>query len=551
MVNVLLVDDEQELLEIASEFLENIGEIEVDVSLGADDALEKLKETRYDVIVSDYQMPGSNGITFLKKLRERNDHTPFILFTGKGREEVVIEAINNGADHYLQKGGDPRAQFTELVHQINSAVRGTQAESDLRRRTEELDNFFNLGLDLMVIADIDGYFKVVNSRWERVVGYNAEELTAHPFMDFVHPEDAEATKAAMSVLASQGEVQNLVNRYRAKDGSYRYLEWMSHPVGKRIYAVARDVTDAKMDEIKQKHLSEVLRAIRNVNQMLVKERNREKLLDGICSNLAANRGFSMVWVAAFNKDGSFNSLHGSGSRMSTNGFRCSFESNVLPVCIRKAMEKNTLVISDVTSNDCTERQRCGIQDGETSLCIPIKLRARAYGAILVLLPSNVPVTSEEISLLEEIAGDIAFGLGSIDNEEAMEVARKSLVESQALFSSIFHRSPVPMAITRQSDGLFIELNDSFLEIMHYDRQGTIGKTTQELRAWAIPGERRMLIDELTRNGFVRQRRIAVRTGDERLMKVELSMIPVTYRGEKCLLSTFLKEPEEMESHQLH
>jgi PAS domain S-box-containing protein len=548
MVKVLLVDDEQELLDIASEFLMDSGEIEVDVSLNADEALERMKENHYDVIVSDYQMPGNDGIAFLKVLRERNDRIPFILFTGKGREEVVIEAINNGADHYLQKGGDPKAQFAELVHQINNAVRGRQAEDTLGRRTEELDNFFDLGLDLMGIADNNGRFRVVNRQWERVLGYTAEEVTSRPFMDLVHPEDVEATKAAMSVLTSQGEVLNFVNRYRAKDGSYRYLEWMSHPVGKTIYAVARDVTDAKTNELKQKHLSEVLRAIRNVNQMLVKERNRENLLGGICSNLAATRGFSMVWVAALNKDGSFQSLHGSGSKKSINEFRGSFESGILPKCFRKAIEKNTFIVSDRTSKDCDDWQHCGIQDGETAVCVPIQLRQRAYGALLVLLPANVPVTSEEISLLEEIAGDIAFGMGSIESEEAMELARKSLLDSQALFSTIFYRSPVPMAITKQSDGMFIEMNDSFLKIMQYDRQATTGKTTQDLRAWANPAERQMLINELTRNGLVRQRRITVRTGSGKMLKVEISMLPITYGREKCLLSTFLKEPEDAQIH---
>jgi signal transduction histidine kinase len=73
-------------------------------------------------------MPEMDGITLLKQIRARTRDLPFILFTGKGREEVVIEALNNGADFYLQKGGDPKAQFTELEHKIRQAIR--QHESD-------------------------------------------------------------------------------------------------------------------------------------------------------------------------------------------------------------------------------------------------------------------------------------------------------------------------------------------------------------------------------------------------------------------------------------
>jgi response regulator RpfG family c-di-GMP phosphodiesterase len=72
-----------------------------------------------------------NGIEFLKEIRKRYPDLPFILFTGRGREEVVIEAINNGADFYLQKGGDPKAQFAELNHKVLQAVKRRRTEREL------------------------------------------------------------------------------------------------------------------------------------------------------------------------------------------------------------------------------------------------------------------------------------------------------------------------------------------------------------------------------------------------------------------------------------
>ena len=104
-MRVLYVDDEKALLDIARIFLERTEGFRVDVSESATAALELLANTHYDAIISDYQMPEMDGIEFLIRVRSVLGDIPFILFTGKGREEVVIKAIDNGVDFYLQKGG--------------------------------------------------------------------------------------------------------------------------------------------------------------------------------------------------------------------------------------------------------------------------------------------------------------------------------------------------------------------------------------------------------------------------------------------------------------
>ena len=120
--SVLYVDDEAALLEIGKLFLERGGQFSVDTINSATAALTMLAAKTYDVIVSDYQMPGRDGIDFLRTVRNSGNSIPFILFTGRGREEVAIQALNEGADFYLQKGGEPISQFAELSHKIQIAV---------------------------------------------------------------------------------------------------------------------------------------------------------------------------------------------------------------------------------------------------------------------------------------------------------------------------------------------------------------------------------------------------------------------------------------------
>jgi len=131
MIAALYVDDEPSLLEVGKIFIERTGDIRVDTALSAPEGLSKIRSTPYDVVISDYQMPGMNGIEFLKAVRSEYPLLPFIIFTGKGREDVVIEALNCGADHYIQKGGDPKAQFAELIHTIRRAVERKRANDSI------------------------------------------------------------------------------------------------------------------------------------------------------------------------------------------------------------------------------------------------------------------------------------------------------------------------------------------------------------------------------------------------------------------------------------
>ena len=138
MIEILYIDDEADLLDIAKEFLERSDDIHVDTALSVSVARDMMEQTRYDAIISDYQMPVMNGIDFLKELRSEGNKVPFILFTGRGREEVVIEALNSGADFYLQKGGNPSSQFLELEHKVKEVVRRNRAEGALKENEERL-----------------------------------------------------------------------------------------------------------------------------------------------------------------------------------------------------------------------------------------------------------------------------------------------------------------------------------------------------------------------------------------------------------------------------
>jgi PAS domain S-box-containing protein len=132
MIRILLVDDEPELLELEQRILEQkFGFATITASSG-NEALEVFENQTIDAIISDYSMPGMDGIALLRKIREIHSTIPFILFTIREREEIAIEAINNGANFYMQKEKLPQVVFAELAHAITKSVELFRAEKNLK-----------------------------------------------------------------------------------------------------------------------------------------------------------------------------------------------------------------------------------------------------------------------------------------------------------------------------------------------------------------------------------------------------------------------------------
>jgi PAS domain S-box-containing protein len=249
MIRVLYVDDEINLLEIAKLFLESTNEISVDTLDSPVVGIETMDLRRYDVIVSDYLMPEIDGIEFLKRVRSKYGDIPFILFTGRGREEVVIDAINYGADFYLQKGGDPKSQFAELAHKIRQVVRRTSAEGLLKQNESWLQSIINYSDDTIFLMNQDGAIIYSSPSAETIFGYSSAFLTGKNHIALAHPDDANIIRAELADVFNKEHVRHPVNyRIRRDDGTYIFVEsvftCLFDVVGiQNIIVTTRDMTE--------------------------------------------------------------------------------------------------------------------------------------------------------------------------------------------------------------------------------------------------------------------------------------------------------------------
>lgn len=137
----------------------------------------------------------------------------------------------------------------------------TAVDITARKSAEaELEQFFSVALDLLCIADAQGYFRRLNRAWETTLSYSLQELQSRPFLEWVHPDDLPATQAAMQQLIEEEQLDHFVNRYRTQDGSYRFIEWRASLAGSLIYAAGRDITLAKLAEEQMKAAKEAAEA---------------------------------------------------------------------------------------------------------------------------------------------------------------------------------------------------------------------------------------------------------------------------------------------------
>jgi eukaryotic-like serine/threonine-protein kinase len=194
----------------------------------------------YEVLTGHPPFSGPDTHEVLRKVREEQPSLP------REHWAEVPPALEAICIRALAKSPTDRfASASELA----TAVQSWQ-EVERRETQEERDRFFTLSLDMLSIAGFDGYFKRLNPAWERTLGYTLDEMLAKPFVSFVHPDDQELTTVESARIAEGTGTITFENRYRCKDGSYKWLLWTATAYATRqlIYANARDITERKQAE---------------------------------------------------------------------------------------------------------------------------------------------------------------------------------------------------------------------------------------------------------------------------------------------------------------
>jgi PAS domain S-box-containing protein len=290
----------------------------------------------------------------------------------------------------------------------------------------------------------------------------------------------------------------------------------------------------KNNQDKINRLKRVLRAVRGVSRLLVKEKNREKLINGICQTLIKNRGYHNVWIAILDTAGKLVASAQAGLGKEFSAMRQLFERGELPDCAHRVLSEPGVVVIEDPEKECSDCPLSAYYGGRGGMTIRVEHDSRIFGLLCVSASKDLIGDSEEISLLEEFAGDLAFALHSMELEENRRKANKLLRQAEKRYRSVFENTGSATLIIDEDMTLSM-VNNRFEQLSGYSKKDV--EERMKLMDFVVREDKKRLEDYHIRR---RKRgadvpteyefRFVDRTGNEKDLFCKIGMIPGTKKS---------------------
>ena len=514
-VRVLLVDDDGDVAATAASFLElERDHIEVVTAADAREGLDVLARERVDCVVSDYEMPGTDGLAFLDRVRADHGDLPFILFTGKGSEELASEAIAAGVTDYVRKeaGTD---QYALLANRIDRAVESHRSQSLLADRTRRLETLIsNLpGIVYRCVNDPDWPMEFVAGECEQLTGYSAAALERGDVSwgeDVLHPEDRTAAwDTVQDALAADGPFE-VTYRIVTRDGETRWM-WER---GRGLY------TDGELDALEG--------FITDVTARRERERRIERLQ---CRTRQLIDTTSRAETAQVAVDAAHEVLD---AELSGFHLLSEDEQTLDPVAWVDTVseELGEPPVYDRTDDDPTAELVWGafergapveIDDTREHSRLAEVTPARSgvvhpladHGVFIVSATEPEVFDDTDLALVEIIAASLTAALDRVERELRLREREQALETERDRLRALFDMVPDPVTHVRFEGGepVLLDVNSAFEETFGYEATDVVGESSNDL---IVPPDRRgeaERIDERAQNGNAVSREVHRRTAD--------------------------------------
>ncbi len=341
-------------------------------------------------------------------------------------------------------------RVVSVVGDIQDITDQKAAVEAVRRSEEQYRLLANNTLDVIWIMTLDARFAYINPAIEAMFGFTAEEWTGTGLWEHCDEAHFAEMKALIESEVAKGPDRPGVifdTEMLRRDGSTIAVEihgrviFDEHGVPVSVQGVTRDISERKRHEARLAHLLQVLRAVRNVNQLITHEKECDALLRQACSILTETRGYRSAWIALYrNRDetggtgghGPLRAVAESGIGDAFPAIMAKLESSETPVCCQVVASRQGSVVMHSPVTSCVDCPLSNNYQNTSALAGPLRHGDREYGFLVVALPAAVADDPDERSLFDELAGDIGYALFSIELEQQRQHAEAERERANAV-----------------------------------------------------------------------------------------------------------------------